>query len=149
MATTADIAPPATVAPTIVTDRTEYRATVDTMFTRFTVPFRYTNPGPDTMFIPFCRAPSLPVLQRWTGSDWAIVYNAYVPACAAPPVAVAPGGSIVDTLRVMGARPGGNRRPVFESWFAHGYYRLLGVLGPRQGALPFEKRVSNVFRVVQ
>ena len=145
---TAEIEPPATVAPTIVTDRTEYRATVDMTLTRLTVPFRYTNAGPDTTFIPFCKSPQPPMLQRWDGSNWTMVYNPYHPLCAAPPVGVAPGASVIDTLHMIAARPGGNFRPVFESMFVPGYYRLLGMLGRREGTLPFEKRVSNVFRVV-
>jgi hypothetical protein len=151
-------APPPTVDPTVVTDREKYRAIVDAKFTKFVVGYRYTNPGPDTAFIPTCQGPFPPIVERWTGTEWAIVYNSPVPRCAHPPIVVPPGAAFTDTFEMMGARPGMKYMPTFDAPAVRGYYRLLVPVfaGPREpgnpfaegGPVPPDRRRSNVFRVV-
>jgi hypothetical protein len=138
--------PPPTVNPDLVTDRAEYRASVDSLFTNFTVGFRFTNPGPDSTYIPFCRAPVSPILEKWLDERWVMVYQNLEMRCQRlPPLFVAPGASLTHALEVAGARPGRNFVPEFNAASASGYYRLLWI----DVGQPQRRALSNVFRVVE
>lgn len=142
--------PPPSDTPDIETDREVYHATVDTDFVRLTVGLRYWNVGPDTTFIPGCRGPRAPVLDKWEEDQWVTVYYPIEPACGGPLSVIPPGTSLNYTFHVMGGRPGRNISAEFTARSVPGYYRVVWqVYTARETRAPHttKRAVSRIFRV--
>jgi hypothetical protein len=150
----------------IQTDRLRYRAMPARDGVEFSIPFTFTNPSSDSLFIENCqtgtrvggrdvRRVELDMeLQKNERGEWKRVWGAITAACLSPPVWIGPRGSYTDTLRVFGGRPGQPVAPELEVAYLAGEYRVVwhqprkpspGRSYPEGDTLPRAARVSNAF----
>jgi hypothetical protein len=94
--------------------RDAYEATIDVTF---------TNPTEGPVYIPTCREPNPPVLQKWEGGSWVAAYRPVVLGCLGPPVVIEAGQSYDYTYRVTASRRP-NTYPRFMVREIPGTYRL-------------------------
>jgi hypothetical protein len=142
----------------IRTDSAVYHVRTTSEAHELTIGVTFTNGTGGTTYIPTCRAPFPPVLQRWNGDQWVTVFSPVVAMCLGPPVVIPAGSTYHYSYRVMGSRRP-NTYPRFETSEISGTYRLVWQIlgswtpdGPEPGLgveLPLEQRVSNSFVLVQ
>lgn len=134
------------------TDETRYRITRTGQQLVLDVGFRYTNRAESARYAPRCGSPHPPTLEKWNGSAWVVAYASVVAACWQEPIAIAPGATYTDTLRVRAALPGSSTYPDFRVSPVAGTYRLVWRLlngrdpnGPHTPAT----EVSNTFEITE
>ena len=148
--------PIVTGAP-IQTDKSVYEMRTTTQAHELTIHLAYTNPTAGPVYIPTCREPGPPVLQKWVDGKWVTAYSPVVLLCLGPPVVIAAGETYRYTYRVFASRSP-NSIPRFEVAKIPGEYRLVWHIlgtwtpnGPEPGLgklLPEEERISNTFQIV-
>ena len=147
--------PIVTGAP-IQTDKSVYEMRSTTQAHELTIHLAYTNPTAGPVYIPTCREPGPPVLQKWVDGKWVTAYSPVVSLCLGPPVVIAAGETYSYTYRVFASRSP-NSIPRFQVAEIPGQYRLMWHIlgtwtpnGPGPGLgqlLPEEQRVSNTFTI--
>lgn len=117
-------APDAT-KPAIRTDRTEYAARVNGIFTEVTVGMKYVNRTGRHVYAHGCHHPNPPLLEQQVGDGWVVVFAPIVLLCLSPPEVIAPGTTYSREYSISGARPGTNTSPVLTIPAEGGTYRLV------------------------
>lgn len=132
------------------TEQPRYRVTRAAQQITLDIGFRYTNSAAEPRYAPRCGSPHPPTLEKWNGSGWVTAYAAVVLACWMEPIAIAPGATYTDVLRVRaqegGAHPDFRVRPVA------GTYRLIWrLLKTRDATGPNASvtEVSNTFEITE
>jgi hypothetical protein len=141
----------------IRTDSAIYHVRTTADSHELTIGATFTNRSGATAYIPTCRTPHPPVLQKWESEQWVTVYSPPVLECLGPPVVIEAGATYEYAYRVLASRRP-NTYPRFETRHIGGLYRLRWhILGswtpdgpePNLGVeLPLEQRVSNTFTIV-
>jgi len=131
-----------------------YELRRDELGYRVTIPWAFHNATGDTVWVPNCDGDVRPLLQVERNGAWFDAWTPFAGTCASPPVVVAPGDSLADTLHVFGGAAGSNLVPAFAFEEVEGVYRLLwhralsawdGASVDPADALPVAQRVSNRF----
>ena len=123
-----------------------------------TIPFRFRNPLPDTVYVVNCSRGLATSLERLEAGEWQHYWSPIMLMCLSPPIVIPPGATYRDSARIVGVLPGHNAGPEFGSAEPEGTYRLRwGNLvlhyhdaEPGRGfgdPVPEELTVSNAFRL--
>ena len=147
-------APARDVDALLQTSALRYTLRRDELGYRVSIPWTFHNVTGDTVWVPNCSGDVRPILQVERKGSWFDAWTPFGATCASPPVVVAPGDSLADTLRLFGAPAGSNLVPAFAFEEVDGMYRLLWQRaqsawdgGPADPAvaLPVAQRISNRF----
>ena len=146
--------------PPIETDRTVYVVNDSAGIARLTIHMTYRNTTGKDVYLPTCRGPQPPRLQKQVGDTWVVAFAPNVLACEATPITVAPGDSYEYTFNILAGIPGSSYAPRFSVAEIPGTYRVLweifhatatgtdhhGVA--TRDPLPIDQEISNTFRIV-
>lgn len=153
----AGIQAPETPGAPLRTDQSVYTLKTTGGTHHLSIGFTFTNPTARRAYVPTCRTPHPPGLEKWQNGAWVRAYSPVVLQCLGPPLIIEPGATYTGTLEVNAGRAGANQYPQFQVQSIPGTYRLVwNVLGswtpdgPEPGLgrpLPLEQRVSNSFRI--
>ena len=146
--------------PPIQTDRTSYVVRDTNGLASLTIRMTYTNNTGHRVYIPTCRGPQPPRLQKKVGDSWAVAFSPNILACEDSPITVSPGDSYPYTFRILAGMPGSNYAPRFAVSEIPGTYRVLweivtDVVGSpvrpeaTRNPLPVDQEVSNTFQLVR
>src|SRR5689334_12716142 len=146
--------------PAIQTDRTSYVVRDSGGLSSLTIQMTYTNNTGQRVYIPTCRGPQPPRLQKKVGDSWVMAYTPNVLGCEGAPIVVAPGESYPYTFRVLAGMPGSSFVPRFAVSEVPGTYRVLWeivteVVGnpnrpeATRNPLPVDQMISNSFQLVR
>lgn len=148
---------PTTSGAPLQTDRASYRLDTTSRGHQLDIDFTFTNPTGRRVYVPTCRTPHPPGLEKWQNGAWVRAYSPVVLECLGPPLVIEPGAAYAGTLSIHAGRAGTRQYPQFQVESIPGTYRLVwNVLGnwapdgPEPGLgtpLPLEQRVSNNFRI--
>lgn len=145
----------------IETDRTVYTINDSAGIARLTIRMTYRNTTGKDVFLPTCRGPQPPRLQKQVGDRWIVAFAPNVLGCEEQPILVRDGDSYEYTFRVLAGMPNSRYAPRFAVAEVPGTYRVLWEIfrgtskegGGRAIAtkdpLPVEQEVSNTFRLVE
>jgi hypothetical protein len=89
------------------------------------IPITYVNSSPDTLFIFACSGDVDFGLERLETPGWAGVWSKPVRSCFSTPEVILPHDSRVDTVLVVGTRPGMSVEPSFRDTLLEGRFRLV------------------------
>jgi hypothetical protein len=120
----------------------------------------YTNNTGKRVYIPTCRGPQPPRLQKEVGDSWVVAFSPNILACESAPIQVDPGDSYPYTFRILAGMPGSSFAPRWAVSEVPGTYRVLweivtDVIGnpsrpeATRNPLPVEQSISNTFRLVR
>jgi hypothetical protein len=120
----------------------------------------YTNNTGKPAYLPTCRGPQPPRLQKQVGDTWVMAFEPNVLACEAAPIEVAAGDSYQYTFRILAGMPGTSFAPRWAVAEIPGTYRVLWeIFSDVQGSpaqpvrtrnpLPVDQEISNTFRLVR
>lgn len=146
--------------PPIQTDRTVYAVTDSAGLASLTIRMTYTNNTGKPAFLPTCRGPQPPRLQKQVGDTWVVAFAPTVLACESAPIEVAAGDSYQYTFRILAGMPGTNYAPRWAVSDIPGNYRILWeIFSDVQGnpahpvttrdPLPVNQEISNTFKLVR
>ena len=146
--------------PPIQTDRSSYVVQDSAGLAGLTIQMTYTNNTGQRVYIPTCRGPQPPRLQKKVGDSWVMAYTPNVLGCEGAPIVVAPGESYPYTFRVLAGMPGSSFVPRFAVSEVPGTYRVLWeivteVVGnpnrpeATRNPLPVDQMISNSFQLVR
>lgn len=146
--------------PPIETDRTVYAVDDSAGLARLTIQMTYHNTTGKDVYLPTCRGPQPPRLQKEVDGSWVVAFAPNVLGCEAAPITVRAGDSYNYTFRILAGMPGTNYAPRFAVSEIPGTYRILweifsGTAGnpsrpsTTRDPLPIEQQVSNTFRLVR
>jgi hypothetical protein len=144
----------------IETDRTVYAVDDTAGLARLTIHMTYRNTTGKDVYLPTCRGPQPPRLQKQVDGNWVIAFAPNVLACEGVPITVRAGDSYEYTFRILAGMPGTNYAPRFAVSEIPGTYRVLweifqsasgNLRGPSttRDPLPLDQEVSNTFRLVR
>lgn len=144
----------------IRTDRTSYLVTDSAGLASLTIRMTYTNTTGKPTYLPTCRGPQPPRLQKQVGDTWIVAFAPTVLACEGQPIQVAAGASYDYTFRILAGMPGTNYAPRWAINEIPGTYRILWeIFGDVQGSpsrpvsttnpLPVDQEISNTFQLVR
>ena len=147
-------------SPPIQTDRTVYAVNDSAGLASLTIRMTYRNSTGKSVYLPTCRGPQPPRLQKQVGDAWVVAFAPNVLACEAAPVTVAAGDSYDYTFRILAGMPGSNFAPRWAVSEIPGTYRVLWEIfqgttgdprrpGTTRDPLPVEQEISNSFRPVR
>lgn len=140
------------------TDGLRYELRVGDSFWEAEIPFSFTNPTDDSVYVVGCRGPSPPSLQRLEDGKWVLGWDPLVFNCLdLPPFSIGPRERYSGTLFLVAAFPDAAADPKFVFDPPDGIYRLVWMprasfdertpgFGP---LLPLEQRISNSFALVR
>lgn len=146
--------------PPIQTDRQRYVVTDSAGLSRLTIQLTYRNRTGKSVFLPTCRGPQPPRLQKQVGDTWMVAYAPVILACEGPPIEIPDGGSYDYTFRILAGMPGTNFAPRWAVSEIPGTYRILWeIFSDVEGnparpvrtrnPLPVEQEISNTFQLVR
>jgi hypothetical protein len=147
--------------PPIETDRTVYAVDDTGGLARLTIRMTYRNGTGKDVYLPTCRGPQPPRLQKEVNGNWVIAFAPNVLGCEGAPITVRAGDSYDYTFRILAGMPGTNYAPRFAVSEIPGTYRILweifsGTSGDpskpsstTRDPLPVEQQISNTFRLVR
>lgn len=108
---------------TLVTDRPTYAVAMTASEVRFDVGVQYTNHSEGRRYIPVCKRPEPPCVDRWSRREgWKVALCPVVPMCQDPAIVVEAGRSVSLRFVLTGYRNGAE--PEFRSEQVSGTYRL-------------------------
>jgi hypothetical protein len=150
----------ASSGPAIETDRTVYAVNDSAGLANLTIRMTYRNNTGKDVYLPTCRGPQPPRLQKQVGDSWVVAFAPNVLACEGAPITVRAGDIYNYTFRILAGMPGSNYAPRFAVSEIPGTYRVLweifsGTRGDpsRPGTtidpLPLDQQISNTFRLVR
>lgn len=146
--------------PPIQTDRRSYVVRDSSGLASLTIQMTYTNLTDHRVYIPTCRGPQPPRLQKRVGDEWVVAFSPNILACEASPISVSPGDSYPYTFRILAGMPGSSYVPRFSVSELPGTYRVLweivtDVVGnpahpeATRNPLPVDQEISNTFQLVR
>jgi hypothetical protein len=146
--------------PPIQTDRRSYVVRDTNGLASLTIQLTYTNLTGHRVYIPTCRGPQPPRLQKKVGDNWVVAFSPNILACEAAPITVSPGDTYPYTFRILAGMPGSSYVPRFSVSELPGTYRVLweivtDVVGnpahpeATRNPLPVDQEVSNSFELVR
>jgi hypothetical protein len=146
--------------PPIQTDRDAYVVRDSAGLASLTIQMTYRNATGKRVYIPTCRGPQPPRLQKQVGDTWVVAFAPNILACEAAPIEVPDGGRYDYTFRVLAGMPGTGYAPRWAVSEIPGTYRVLWeieseVVGnpirpvATRNPLPVEQEISNSFRLVR
>jgi len=146
--------------PPIQTDRPSYVVRDSNGLASLTIQMTYTNNTGHRVYIPTCRGPQPPRLQKKVGETWVVAFSPNILACETSPITVSPGDSYPYTFRIIAGMPGSSYVPRFAVSEIPGTYRVLweivsDVVGnparpeATRNPLPVDQEVSNTFQLVR
>jgi hypothetical protein len=144
----------------IETDRTVYAVDDSGGLAHLTIRMTYHNTTGRDVYLPTCRGPQPPRLQKEVNGTWVVAFAPNVLACEAAPIVVRSGDSYPYTFRILAGMPGSSYAPRFAVSEIPGTYRILweifrGTAGnpsrpsTTRDPLPVEQEISNSFRLVR
>ena len=144
----------------IETDRTVYAVDDTAGLARLTINMTYHNTTGKDVYLPTCRGPQPPRLQKEVNGNWVVAFAPNVLACEGVPITVRAGDSYDYTFRILAGMPGTNYAPRFAVSEIPGTYRILweifnGTSGDARrpattrDPLPLDQQISNTFRLVR
>ena len=144
----------------IETDRTVYAVDDTAGLARLTIRMTYHNTTGKDVYLPTCRGPQPPRLQKQVDGNWVIAFAPNVLACEGAPITVRAGDSYDYTFRILAGMPGTNYAPRFAVSEIPGTYRILWEIfsattgdpsrpSTTRDPLPIDQQVSNTFRLVR
>ena len=144
----------------IETDRTVYAVDDTAGLGRLTIRMTYRNSTGKDVYLPTCRGPQPPRLQKEVNGNWVIAFAPNVLGCEGTPIVVRAGDSYDYTFRILAGMPGTNYAPRFAVSEIPGTYRiLLEIFSATTGdpsrpsttrdPLPIEQQIANTFRLVR
>ena len=147
-------------SPPIQTDRTVYAVNDSAGLASLTIHMTYRNNTGKDVYLPTCRGPQPPRLEKQIGDAWVVAFAPNVFACESAPVTVPAGTSYDYTFRILAGMPGTNYAPRFAVSEIPGTYRVLWEIfqstsgDPRRAVttrdpLPVDQEVSNTFKLVR
>ena len=120
------------------------------------IPYRFTNVSDQPVSLLNCLGGYGVWLERKEGAAWQTGYAGIRLGCLSPPIVIAPGEQLADTLRIHAGQAGSNFFPQFRTPDPAGTYRLvIGSAywnythdGPSWGdEIPAELRTSAEFQL--
>jgi hypothetical protein len=146
--------------PAIQTDRTVYAVDDSAGLARLTIRMTYHNTTGKDVYLPTCRGPQPPRLQKQVGDAWVVAFAPNILACEGAPITILRGDSYAYTFRILAGMPGSNFAPRFAVSEVPGTYRVLwevfsGTSGDpsrpvtTKDPLPLDQQISNTFRLVR
>ena len=146
--------------PPIETDRTVYAVDDTAGLARLTIRMTYRNNTGKDVYLPTCRGPQPPRLQKEVNGSWVVAFAPNVLACEGAPITVRAGDSYDYTFRILAGMPGTNYAPRFAVSEIPGTYRILWEIfsattgnpsrpSTTRDPLPIEQQISNTFRLVR
>jgi hypothetical protein len=149
-----------TSSPPIETDRTVYAVDDTAGLSRLTIRMTYRNSTGKDVYLPTCRGPQPPRLQKEVNGSWVVAFAPNVLACESTPITIRAGDSYAYTFRILAGLPGTNYAPRWAVAEIPGTYRVLwevftGMSSDRgrtittRDPLPVEQEISNTFRLVR
>jgi hypothetical protein len=130
------------------TGRSEYRAAQHAGEWAVDIDFTFINTTERTLYVPVCRQPHPPALEKLEGTAWVPAYSPAVLLCWEAPLEIAPGGAFTDTLHVRAGVAGGDVHPQLEVDEIAGTYRLVwSVLRSNQAGGARERLTSDTFTI--
>ncbi len=146
--------PSAPAAGGLRTDRSEYVITRSDRLIEVTIGLTYLNNTGAPVYVPICRAPYPPDLEKHVNEHWLNAYSPGVLRCLERPLSIEAGATYRFTYRVAGGLPGSNIGPKFKVQPIAGTYRAVWGLyskrlpdGSVTDLLPLAARVSNTFEL--
>lgn len=144
----------------IETDRTVYAVDDTAGLARLTIRMTYHNTTGKDVYLPTCRGPQPPRLQKEVNGSWVVAFAPNVLACEAAPITVRAGDSYDYTFRILAGMPGTNYAPRFAVSEIPGTYRILWEIfsattgnpvrpSTTRDPLPIDQQISNTFRLVR
>jgi hypothetical protein len=146
--------------PPIQTDRTSYVVRDSAGLASLTIHMTYTNNTKQRVYIPTCRGPQPPRLQKKVDDTWVVAFAPNILACESAPIAVDPGDTYPYTFRVLAGMPGSNYVPRWTVSEIPGTYRVLweivtDVVGnpvrpvATRNPLQVDQMISNTFELMR
>jgi hypothetical protein len=89
------------------------------------IPIRFTNQSPDTLYLVNCNGAITPEYEKQEGATWKPFLHTVTNGCLSSPITIAPNATLVDTMMLAGALPGNNAGPAFASSDVAGTYRIV------------------------
>jgi hypothetical protein len=135
----------------IQTDKKIYKVAVTSQSVKFTINYSYVNRTSRAVFLPTCRTPYRPLIEKKIEGRWVTVFQPVELMCAGPPVRIEPGEKYRDTFDVEAFLPGNNMHPEFKVDVREieGLYRLVHLFSGQDQILPMEERISNEFKLTR
>ena len=146
--------------PPIQTDRSSYVVRDSGGLANVTIHLTYHNHTGKTTYLPTCRGPQPPRLQKQVGDTWVIAFAPTILACEGPPIEVADGSSYDYTFQILAGMPGTSYAPRWAVGEIPGTYRILWEIfsdvqrRPNQTVttttpLPVDQEISNTFQLTR
>jgi hypothetical protein len=135
----------------IQTDKKAYKVTVTQKSVKFQINYSYMNRTGGVVFLPSCKKPYRPLLEKKVEDRWTPVVDSMGLVCGGPPVRIGPGKTYRGSFEVEAFLPGNNMRPELKIDVREieGVYRLVHVFSGQNQTFPLEKRVSNEFNLTK
>lgn len=111
--------------PAIVPDGTEFLLQSGQDVLSGVIPFTFTNHSDQPASIPNCNGTYSLVLEKESNDSWVKALSGdMMMGCLSSPIVIAPGGVMVDTLRIIAGHQGSITYPQFIDKPAGNIYRL-------------------------
>jgi hypothetical protein len=135
----------------IQTDKKAYKVAVTQQSVKFAVNYSYANHTGGVVFLPSCKKPYRPSLEKKVESRWTPVVDSMGLECGGPPVRIGPGKTYRGSFAVEAFLPGNDRRPQLKIDVKEieGVYRLVHVFSGQNRIFPLEERASNEFNLTR
>jgi hypothetical protein len=135
----------------IQTDKKAYKVTVTQRAVKFQINYSYVNRTGGVVFLPSCKKPYRPLLEKKVENRWTPVIDSMGLMCGGPPVRIAPGKTYRGSFEVEAFLPGNNMRPELkiDVQEIEGVYRLVHVFSGQNQTFPLAKRISNEFNLTK
>jgi hypothetical protein len=135
----------------IQTDKKMYKVAVTPQSVKFTINYSYVNRTGGAVFLPSCKKPYRPTLEKKVEGRWVAAVDPIEPMCAGAPVRIGPGKTYRDKFEVEAFLPGNDMNPKLkvDVRVIEGVYRLVHVFSGQKRPLPLEDRISNEFEITR
>jgi hypothetical protein len=133
----------------IQTDKKVYKVAVTQRSVKFAINYSYVNRTGGVVFLPSCKKPYRPSLEKKVEGRWTPAVEAIGIMCGGPPIRIAPGKTYRGSFEVEAFLPGNNMHPELKIDVneIEGVYRLAHVFSGQNQPFPLEKRISNEFNL--
>jgi hypothetical protein len=135
----------------IQTDKKAYKVSVAQQSVKFQINYSYVNRTGGVVFLPSCKKPYRPRLEKKVDGRWTPVVDSMGLMCGGPPVRIGPGKTYRGTFEVEAFLPGNNKQPELKIDVREieGVYRLVHVFSRERQTFALADRVSNEFNLTR
>ncbi|HEY8460304.1 MAG TPA: hypothetical protein VIM99_07990 [Blastocatellia bacterium] len=135
----------------IQTDKRAYKVTVTQRSVKFQINYSYVNRTDGVVFLPSCKKPYRPRLEKKVGDRWVAVVDSVGLMCGGPPIRIGPGKTYRGSFEVEAFLPGNGKQPELKIDVAEieGVYRLVHVFSGEKQIFALKDRVSNEFNLAR